>query len=97
MAHANGGADHADNYAFLMGSSFNRFIGNRFKEKEEGENRKEKKRKKIDIYIYIDRFDHINCYIVGRSKARKAVEISVQLTSYKVISFPLYLFIILKR
>ena len=55
MAHANGGADHADNYAFLMGSSFNRFIGNRYKEKKKEKTekkRKEKKRKKIDIYIY---------------------------------------------
>lgn len=32
------------------------------------------------------RFDHINCYIVGKSKARKAVEISISLNSYSVSS-----------
>ena len=52
MAHANGGADHADNYAFLMGSSFNRFIGNRYKEKRRRRKQK-RKEKKEDRYLYI--------------------------------------------
>lgn len=30
-----------------------------------------------------DRYDHVNCYLVGLEKAKKAVLVSVQFSSYK--------------
>jgi hypothetical protein len=50
IAASNGGPDHADNYLYALGASFNRSIGNQL--------------------------DAINCFLAGKAKAKKAVEIS---------------------